>query len=244
MDFWGSDEKDEKPRLVRGFLFSTKKENKLDRILEEFIKTLNAGNIWAAFIFLAIVYLLKKEPFKIYTHISEKKDKDISLTKDLLASPEISKETKEALRELIAEYAFKKIYGITANKERREKLLSFYNKHQENIGWHDLRRAAPYTKIENGGLKFKISAWDIIGRIIISTISLLIGSYAAIVAAIAFYAFASKEMNPLTFFALSTLSVVLLFGALAFSSINWPYHSAKKLKHLSEGKSAVNCRSR
>lgn len=106
----------------------------MNKLIEQFVANLSAGDIWAGFLMLAIFYILKKEPFKVFTHFNDQKIKDIDQAKSLLESEKLGEESNELLREHLENYAFKKYYGINANKDMRSALLKFYQKHQNTVG--------------------------------------------------------------------------------------------------------------
>ncbi len=195
--------------------------------MEQFVANLNAGDIWAGFLMLAIFYVLKKEPFKVFTHFNDQKIRDIDQAKSLLESEKLGKESNELLREYLENYAFKKYYGINANKDMRAALLKFYQKHQSIVGWHDLRRAYSYIKSDGSSIKVTLSLGSHIGRWTVTTLSWFIGLYALLIIVIAFI---SKTDNQVQFFAFTFLAMALLVAAMLFSSMNWPYHSAIKIR--------------
>jgi len=200
----------------------------VNKLIEQFIVNLSVGDIWVGFLMLAIFYVLKKEPFKVFTHFSEQKNRDIEQAKSLLESEKLGKDSNELLREHLENYAFKKFYGINANKEMRASLLKFYQKHQRQVGWHDLRRAYSYIKPNEPSIKVELSIGDHIGRWAVTGLSWIIGLYALLIIVLAFI---SKAENQIQFVALTALSVALLFAAMLFSSMNWPYHSALKIRN-------------
>jgi len=199
----------------------------VNKLIEQFIANLSAGDIWTGFLMLAIFYVLKKEPFKIFTHFNDQKIRDIDQAKSLLESEKLGKESNELLREHLESYAFKRYYGITANRDMRTALLKFYQKHQNTVGWHDLKRADSYIKPDGSSIKVVLSLGSHIGRWAVTSLSWFIGLYALLIIVIAFI---SKTDNQVQFFALTFLSVALLVAAMLFSSMNWPYYSAIKIR--------------
>lgn len=203
----------------------------MDKLIEQFIINFGAKDIWAGFLMLAIFYILKKEPFKIFAHLNEQKNKDVFQAKSLLESEKLGKESNELLREHLENFAFKKFYGINANREMRSALLKFYNKHYNSIGWNDLRRAYPYIQKDSPSIKVHLPFISHLGRWAVTCLSWFIGLYALLVILVAFI---SKTENQLQFFGLTFLSLALLGAAMFFSSINWPFHSAVKIRDCSK----------
>ena len=199
----------------------------MGKLIEQFIVNLNAGDIWVGFLMLAVFYVLKKEPFKILTHFNEQKIKDIDQAKSLLESNILGKEANELLREHLEYYSVKKYYGISADKSMRIALLKFHNKYSKEIGWHDLKRSYPYIKPDGSSIKIELSWGSHVGRWAVTGLSYFIGLYSILIIILAFL---SKTDNQLHFFSLTFLSIILLVTAVLFSTINWPYFSAVKIK--------------
>lgn len=198
----------------------------MNKLIEEFVANLSTGDVWVGFLMLAIFYILKKEPFKVFSHFSEQKIKDIDQAKALLESEKLGKESNELLKEHLEHYTFRKFYGISANTTMRSALLKFYQKHQDVIGWNDLRRAFPFTRLCGSSIKVEISWYNHISRWSVTLLSWFMGLYSLLIITVTFL---SKTENQLQFFALTALSTFLLVTALFFSSLNWPYHSAVKI---------------
>jgi hypothetical protein len=194
--------------------------------MEQFILNFNAGDIWVGFLALAIFYILKKEPFKVFTHLSERKIKDIEQAKALLESDKLSNDINSLIREHLENYAFKKYCGINANKEKRQTLIKFHKKHKSKIGWHDLRRAYAYLGSDDSKIDINLRWYNHLNRWFVTGLSYLIGAYALLIIILAFL---TKYNDQMQFFAFTFLSVMLLFSALIFSSMNFPYHSAVKI---------------
>jgi VIT1/CCC1 family predicted Fe2+/Mn2+ transporter len=198
----------------------------MSKLMEQFILNFNTGDIWVGFLALAIFYILKKEPFKIITHFSERKIKDIEQAKSLLESDKLSKDINSLIREHLENYAFRKYCGINANKEKRQTLIKFHQKYKSIIGWHDLRRASAYLGTDDSEIKVNLRWYNHLNRWVVTGLSYFIGGYSLIIIILAVL---TKYNDQVQFIAFTFLSVMLLFSALFFSSINWPYHSAVKI---------------
>jgi len=178
---------------------------------------------------LIVVFLLKKEPFKILTHYEEKKNKDIDQLLNSIKIDEISSESKEFLKDKLEYYFFKKYQGVSANRSMRKNLIEFYQTHEGEISWHDLRIAFPYMNLDKGKIKINIKTQSILGRWLVSILSWLIGIYSVSIMLIAAYFEFTKQDGS---FKLSAFALITLAAALGFSALNWPYHSAQKIKTL------------
>ena len=54
----------------------------MEKIIELSLQNLNTGNLWVAFLALAVLYILKKEPFEIYEYISKKRENEHNLAQE------------------------------------------------------------------------------------------------------------------------------------------------------------------
>ncbi len=203
----------------------------MNKLIDHLIESVNLGNIWVGFIMLAIIYVLKKEPFKIFAHFSERKSKDIDQALNLLESEKLTKESNELIKEYIEKYTFKKYYGIYANKEMRSALLKFYQKHQNDISWYDLKIAYSLYKLDGSKIKIILNWKNHLGRWSVTILSWFVSLFALLVIVIAFFTYTE---NQLKFVGLTFSSLLLFVGALLFSSLNESYHSVKKINACNE----------
>lgn len=202
----------------------------MDELVRYFTNNITGDKIWIGFLFLAIYYILKKEPFKVVTHFSERRDKDYELAKSLLELNKLSQQSADMLIEHLEKHAFRKYHKINADTEMRDALITFHTKHQKEIGWHDLRRAYPNISIATGAIEVKISMIDHTFRWIVTTLCSLVGGYALYVLGYAIVLYDTK--NPTDFLWLTFAALILLLSVLFFSSLNWAYHSAIKLRKV------------
>lgn len=204
----------------------------MDQLIEYFIKYATSDKIWTAFIALGIYYILKKEPFKVFEYISQKREREHALARELLESGKLSKETNEFLRERLEYFAFKRYYGISTDPEMRCALIKFQKKHQRNLKWSQIRRAYPNINLNDGKIEVDLPLKDHVLRWLVTILCWLVGIYATIVIALAIYGV--SELSTLQFFGLTTAALILLLTAMLFSSLNWPYHDAKKILLLTK----------
>ena len=203
----------------------------MEELIKYFTTNITGDKVWIAFLCLAVYYTLKKEPFKIFAHFSERKEKEHDLARALLDSQKLGKDANDFLREHLERYAFRKYYEINADAEMREALIKFHKKHQRKIGWHDIRRA--YSNITLTGTKIsaKLQWYEHIMRWIVTILCYLVGAYAIFV--MIYAGLNIDSSNSLTFLGLTLLALLLLVTAVVFSSLNWPYHSARKIINIS-----------
>jgi len=202
----------------------------MEKLVEFFVQNATTDKMWIAFLALAIYYVLKKEPFKVFEHFSQKQEKEHTLAKELLETGKLSKDANEFLREHLEHYAFKRYYGISADAEMRNALLKFQRKHQREISWAQVRRACINIKLRGSKLEAKLGLLDHIFRWFVTTLCWLVGAYALFVIGLAVYA--GSQIGRPQFFGLTAVALVLLLVAMFFSSMNWPYHNTRTVMRL------------
>lgn len=202
--------------------------------MEEFVKyfttDVTGGKVWIAFLSLAVYYILRKEPFKIFSYFSEKKEKEHDFARLLLDSQRLGKEANEFLREHLEKHAFRKYYEISADAEMREALIKFHKKNQRKIGWHDLRRAYPNIILTGSTVSVRLSLIDHVLRWAVTILCYIVSAYALFVILYAVVTMSSGRF--VDFIALSIGALVLLVITLFFSSLNWPYHSTRRIMRV------------
>ncbi|WP_010484940.1 hypothetical protein [Pseudomonas sp. S9] len=202
--------------------------------MEEFVKyfttDVTGGKVWIAFLSLAVYYILRKEPFKIFSYFSEKKEKEHDLARILLDSQKLGKEANEFLREHLERHAFRKYYEINADAEMRHALMKFHKKNQRKIGWHDLRRAYPNITLAGSAISVRLRLVDHILRWAVTVLCYMVSAYALFVILYAVVNMSSGRF--VDFIALSIGALLLLVIALFFSCLNWPYHSARRIMRV------------
>lgn len=204
----------------------------MEKFVEYFVSNATTEKMWIAFLALAIYYVLKKEPFKVFEHFSQRREKEHALAKELLESGKLTKEANEFLREHLEHFAFKRYYGISADSEMRNALIKFQRKHQREIAWSQVRRAYPNIELTGSKVTAKLGPLDHVARWFVSILCWLVGAYALLVILLA----AHRAINGSTvqFVWLTVAALLLLFAAVLFSSLNWPYHNTRKLIRLSQ----------
>ena len=202
----------------------------MEALVQHFVNNISAGNIWTAVLFLAIFYILKKEPLGTFFNYLDRKEKGNEFAKALLESKILSGDANEFLREHLEKTAFHRFYGIRADPEMRRALLKFYENHQHQLDWNDLRRAYPSIKLIDTTIIAKLGLFDHILGWVIIVICCLTGAYASFVMLYAMYAImAVSTTNKSQFFGLIAAAFALLLATIFFSSMNWAYHSTRRI---------------
>ena len=204
----------------------------MDKLVEYFISNVTTDKLWVAFLALAVYYVLKKEPFKVFAHFSQKREKEHTLAKELLEADKLTKEANEFLRDHLEHFAFKRYYGISADAEMRSALIKFQKKHQRELAWSQVRRAYTNIRLEGSKVVASLSWLDHALRWLVTTLCWLVGAYAVFVIAIAILSV--NELDRTRFFALTATALGLLLVAILFSSMNWPYHNTREVIRLSK----------
>jgi len=204
----------------------------METLVQYFTNNIGTDKIWTAFLLLAIYYILKKEPFKVFAHFSDKREKELELAKALLESEKLSKEANEFLREHLEKTAFRRYYGIHADSEMRSALLKFYKQYQRQIGWYDLRRSYTNIKLDGAKITAHLSWFDHALRWMVTGMCYMIGAYALFV--MVYTILVVGTANKAQFFALTAAALVLLLATVFFSSMNWAYHSTRLVISIAE----------
>jgi hypothetical protein len=207
----------------------------MEQLIDYFVKNVTTDKMWIAFLALAIYYVLKKEPFKVFAHFSQKREKEHTLAKELLETGKLTKEANEFLREHLEHYAFKRYYGISADAEMRNALIKFQRKHQRDLSWSQVRRAYVNIRLKGTKIVATLSWVDHAFRWLVTALCWLVSAYALFV--IGFAVLAGSEISRRQFFALTATALLLLLTAVLFSSMNWPYHNTRTVMRLSDGES-------
>lgn len=203
----------------------------MEKLIEYFITNMSVEKMWVAFLALAIYYILKKEPFKVFSHFSEKREREHELAKELLESEKLTKEANEFLREHLEHYAFKRYYGISADAEMRSALIKFQRKHQRDLSWPQIRRAYLNVQLKGTKITAKLDMLDHVFRWLVTVLCILISGYALVV--IILVTLTNSEMERQQFFYLTIIALGLLCAAVLFSSLNWSYHNTRTVIKLS-----------
>ncbi|MBK7502208.1 MAG: hypothetical protein IPI14_05820 [Polaromonas sp.] len=204
----------------------------MEKIIELSLQNLNTGNLWVAFLALAVLYILKKEPFKIYEYISKKRENEHNLAKELLESEKLTKEGNDFLREHLEYSAFKRYYGISADNEMRSALIKFHKKHQRDIKWIHIQRAFFNIKLNGAKIEAHLNLFDHIQRWLVTIVSITTGTYSIFMIGVA--VIYSKDLALKQFLGYTTGALIILILSVYFATLNWPYHATKKIIELSK----------
>lgn len=203
----------------------------MESLVYFFMSNIGTDKVWTAFLLLAVYYIFKKEPFKVFAHFSEKKEKEHELAKALLELDKLGKEANDFLREHLERVAFHKYYGINADSEMRTALLRFHKKNQRNIGWHNLRRAYPNIQLAETKITAHLSLLSHLFRWLVTVMCWLTSAYALFV--MGHTILAAETTSKSQFFSLTGAALILLLATTFFSTLNWEYHSTCKVISLS-----------
>lgn len=204
----------------------------MEKLAEYFVSNATTDNMWIAFLALAIYYVLKKEPFKVFESFSQRREKEHVLAKELIDSGKLTKEANDFLREHLEHYAFKRYYGISADSEMRNALIKFQRKHQRDITWSQIKRAYPNIRLIGTKVVATLGLFDHVARWLVSILCWLVGAYALFVISLATYGVFNG--STIQFIGLTVAAFLLLLAAVLFSSMNWQYHNTRTIMRLSK----------
>lgn len=196
-------------------------------MIDLFVKIVSTNNIWIAFLAFALYYILKKEPFKVFTYFSQKRENEHVLAKDLLESGKLTKEANEFLREHLEHFAFRRYYGISADADMRNALIEFQKIHRRGLSWSQVRRAYPNIELKGTRIEAKLNRLDRWFRWYVTITCWAIGGYATSI--IVFTVILSSQISRNQFFLLTAAALILLMVSVLFSRMNLPYHNTMKI---------------
>jgi hypothetical protein len=201
----------------------------MGELLNTFIEYVDSGNAWIALLILAVYFILRKEPFKVYAHFDNKRSMDIELLLNVLASNDLSKETKAFFKDRLEQISFRKFQGITASKTMRVALVKFYQDNEKEIEWHNLKRAYPYIHLTGSQMSVEIKWYneaENIWLMIMKWGSLL---YALLLIVLSVWMFFTKIDGASN---LAFMGIAVFAAAVLFSSLSWPFQSAKRIQRI------------
>lgn len=199
----------------------------METLIQHFTMNMDKS-LWTAFLVLAIYFILKKEPFRLITYYTDRRDRHHEFARMLLDSGKLTNEANEFLRENLEKAAFLQYCGIRADAHMRSRLINFHKQYFEEISWTLIRRAYLYIHLTKGSVSIKINRHDHIRAWISTTLTFLgrIHSLLAMTVAIA----SSQSTSQLI--EMTLLSLLLLGATMCFTLINLPYHAARRIDKI------------
>lgn len=203
----------------------------MEKLVEFFVNNATTDKMWIAFVAIAIYCILKLQPLKVVEHFSRQKEQEHVMAKDLLESAKLSKEANDFLCDYLERIAFKRCYGVFADRDMRSALIKFHRKHQRELTWPQLRRAYPNITLQSGTqIVATLKVWDHVFRWMVTLMAWSAGFYALVVIAVVTYT--APTIAPLQYFGFTALALTLLLVAVLFSTMNWAYHNTQKVIQL------------
>jgi len=197
------------------------------------LQTINNPTLQGLFILsvlLIVLYLVKKEPFKMFVYFRELKIKKITFAKSLLEADILGNSTNNTIKEFLEVYSFEILHGIKVDKPLMIQLIKFQKKHKDKINWEIIKRAFFYIDKSSPTVKINLHWWDHSMRWFISFFSwlLILISIAMFISAIGFMSQPAPVLSK--FFASLVIGTGFFSGGLILMSANFSYHSAIKIK--------------
>ena len=180
---------------------------------------------WVAALLFFGFCLYKMDFVRIILNYSETRGKKHDLAMSLLGSKMLGVDANAFLREHLERSSFLCYYGIDACYEMRSAIFSFQAKSQGRISWRCLRLAYPSIRLNGSNLSVTLKFRDHVLRWVVTVFSFLVCVFSVI---LAFIAVDRSDGSWLSVF-LATCVFVYFAVAMFLFSLNWPYHSAKKV---------------
>ena len=131
----------------------------MSRMMDLYLKD---PSIYSIFIvsFVFLFSLARGIPSKVIEKIIDRRKIRSKKALELIESGMLTEEANSFLREYVEKSSFLMCYGISADAEMRDALIRYRKKHQDDIDWHDLRRAYPRIRLRDGNINVKIGRFD------------------------------------------------------------------------------------
>lgn len=136
----------------------------LNSILDSIPEDANFLTFFLFFSFASFVYCLSQANV-IYDFFEKVNKREILKLKDLLADENISKQAKRTIRNEIDSIIYKKITGISSEKDLQEKIINYHELSEGKLRYSDFQKAKSFLKIERDG-RLNIRTPNIFERIL------------------------------------------------------------------------------
>ncbi len=198
--------------------------------MKDILEFLQSGNIAWAFVAIIILWATKIDFPKIFELKRSSKDKDIESLEKIINSNQFDDDYKEVMRKRLSELVFEKHFGIRADEVKISALVKLHNEHPKEATWQILKRAAPYTQLnDNNELIVEITKYHIFEKHFTQVMTFLVAAYALLLFMLGILTQWSDGKGIIQF---GALALCIFAIALFVSSNNWPLQAADKLKNL------------
>jgi len=204
----------------------------MEALVQYFVNNVDKG-LWTGFLALAVYFVLKKEPFRLITYYTDRRDKHHEFARSLLDSNKLSEEANSFLRESLEKTAFFRYYGIRADSRMRSGLIALHERYQDKFTWVHIRRAYPYLRLIEEQIAVEVRWFDHALRWVVTALSFFTGVYSLIAIVVA--TITHKGLGTYQFLGMTVFSFLLLGGAVYFAALNWPYHAACRIDRAVRG---------
>jgi len=200
--------------------------------MKDILEFLQSGNIAWASVAIIILWATKIDLPKLFELKRSNKDKDIESLERIINSNQFDDDYKEVMRKRLSELVFEKHFGIRADEIKISALMKLHNKYPKEATWLILKRAAPYTQLnDNNELVVEITKHHIFEKYFTQIMMFLVAGYALLLFILGILTQWSDGKGIIQF---GALALGVLATALLVSSNNWPLEAAEKLKSLIE----------
>lgn len=205
--------------------WASMQESLVETLGSEWLLAINlAFGVVLAAVFLVPLYKLVRDEM---VRFRSQKLQDSEFALKLLQSNILDRADSENAKETLQRELFNQNHKINAGPEQREALSRFYTRHQNSIGWHDLQRAWPRICVEDRKLTLELSFWNKCGAYIVRILVGLVALYAAVLLLLAMFSIFHNKPGAIL---ILVLALLLFLAAAIFSTLNWPYQSALKIR--------------
>jgi hypothetical protein len=189
---------------------------------------------------LLFIYALKKEPFKLFVHAWESKNRNIELAKALLESKVLSKEIAGLVQATLEHDVFLKYYRIGVGNDLRRAMVALERRFRGKILWRDIRAARFRMDVKDGQLVVQTNTFDRGYFFFARGAAMFLFGIAALMGLFASGGWI-PELN-MAFGGLGVFLVAMTYVGLGMLLVivTRPFGAASKIQHLLAGKISGN----
>jgi hypothetical protein len=198
--------------------------------MKEILEFLQSGNVAWAFVTIAVLWASKLDILKVFDLRRLNKDKEIESLEKIVSSDHFDEAYKEVMKKRLAELLFEKHFGIVADETKRNALINFHMNNAKEATWLIIKRAAPYINVnDNNEIHVEIKRSHKAEKYFNLGVTLFIGGYALLLFIVGILSQWSEGKGVIQF---GALALGIFVVAMFFSTMNWPYQAAEKIKDL------------
>lgn len=199
----------------------------MDKLIEVVLAS-NGSGIWGGLLVLIVLFFFHKKPFGIVTYYADRKDRDLSFAKDFVISKVGSNRFNNHIVLHIEKALFFKLHKIDASAGMRDAIIEFMQQHDDKVSWTHIRRSYPFVRLRDGKLSVNLHLGHTVLRWATTAFVCLMSALFVIL--MLYLTINAKSLALSQAAGIAVQAGIFLVGAIAFTSMNWPYLSARRIE--------------